>query len=333
MKRSIFFVPFLFVVTVNIFGGGIVLGQVGEGLVKVKPTAKVVDIGVEGVHGLVVLDREHVLITVSVREDGGGDGRGDGRGDGGVVRDRVLKVAILRGDDGGYSVETSRFGNISYKGVGGVAVSTDEKMVLVCDTVASRIYELDAGMGKLRGAIETAGRVVDVVAVGDGTLWYLTSDGRLHHFFKSRRTKVILDREAGRPVAIEGARGLAVLTATGEVVVGRGKSVVAIDPESGKVREFANGFSRVSDVCGVMIDDEEFLFVTDDEAGMVYILKMDGGKRVILESEKKDTMKPVYARSFGQQRYVAIVSTEGDHGEDDQNGHDRFLMVISHFEK
>jgi len=251
MKRLFFFINIL--VGMFVFCHGRVLAQPSGDRVNDILPAQIHHLRGEVVHGFVVLDEEHVFVAVSVR------------GDGGVVRDRVLKITISQDEGGGYSITDEPFGAIPYKGIGEIAVSADGNVVYVCDRVAARIYEIDAKTGKLQGAIDTAGMPTDVVALGDGSLWYLTSDGRLHHYLQSRRTKVILDREAGKPVAIKGAKGLAVDSSTGEVITGRAKVVVAVNAESGEVRDIAKGFSRVVDVSGVMIDGELSLLVTDDE--------------------------------------------------------------------
>ena len=320
MKRFYLIIYFFLYVTMNFLIEGSVVALEGGVLVKTEPPKQLIHLRCEVVHGLVVLDEEHVLVAVSVR------------GGGGIVRDQVLKITISQDENGGYSITDEPFGAIPYKGIGGIAVSADGNVVYVCDRVAARIYEIDAKTGKLRGAIETAGMPTDVVALGDGTLWYLTSDGRLHHYLQGRRTKVILDREAGRPVAIEGARGLAVNSVTGEVVTGRGKVVVAVDAESGEVRDIAKGFSRVIDVSGVMVNGELSLFVADDEGvnegGKVYIVKMDGTKREIFNDKKNDAMMPRYVKSFGSQRYIAIASVvKGGN----RNGGGRVVLVIGKY--
>jgi len=284
--------------------------------VAVNSDFRLIHLDIEDVRSLAILDKNHLLISASIR-----NGQGQ-------FNDTVITITQSQNKDGIFSIKKVPFGSIPYKKVDGLAISSDRRMVFVCDTAASRIYEQDASTGKLRGAIDTAGEPTDVVALGDGSLWYLTSDGRLHHYLQSRRTKVILDREAGKPLAIEGARGLALDSSTGEVVTGRGKSVVAVDPESGKVREFANGFSHAGDVCGVKVGDEESFLVVDDGLGKVYLVKMDGSKRVIFEGGEDGMLKVKVVRMLDEGEFVG-AGLVGEVREDGRKG----VLVIGGFDK
>ena len=86
------------------------------------------------------------------------------------------------------------------------------------------------------------------------------------------------------------------------------------------------------DVSGVMVNGELSFFVADDEGvnegWKVYIVKMDGTKRVIFDDRQNNAMIPRYVRSFGSRRYIAIASVvKGGNG----NGDGGVVLVIGKY--
>jgi len=305
---------------------------------KCVERVEVVPAGVIGARGLAVLVRSggdddgDDAITVLIADTVGGAEENVG-GSG-----RVRRVVLSAGKSGLMKVlKDEVFGEIRYKQARGIAFSSDGKEVYVCDTAAARIYVHDASTGRLTSAIETAGMAKVVQVDGrDGSIWYLTTDGRIHHRFADGRTKVVLGEVAEgdggdaahggaqrKPVELKGAVDFAIDLRAGELVVSqRGVGgerandgrVVAIDFERGVLRVVAEGFGEVEGIAVLdgVGDAGCVIVVADSLSGKVYSIREGGTRReVVAEGAKSGFGEPICVRMTGGRGNEVVVSARG----------------------
>ena len=96
-----------------------------------------------------------------------------------------------------------------YAGHAGTLALLDEENLFAVDLAAGSIVRLDPGTAATLTTWRGGDALVDAVLDGQGTIWALGADGRLHHLLS---TGGGID-EAGPPTRIPGAGPLAVLTA------------------------------------------------------------------------------------------------------------------------
>ncbi len=103
---------------------------------------------------------------------------------------------------------------VTYKHPADLVASADGKTLYVVDSLATRIYVLDlADKGKLVHAIETGAAMPLAVDMNhsNGTLWYLTDDGKLHQYNpETKQTKLLMANN--QPIVIKGATDFAIDT-------------------------------------------------------------------------------------------------------------------------
>lgn len=293
------------------------------------------DAGCVTAHGLAVIDEDTLLVAESYAKGGV---------EGGERLVKRVKLDHDNDDDDNSSVEAgdavlmSDFSSLPYKQPCGLAKGGDG-VIYVCDTIEARIYTHDLLTGKLTGAIATAGMPWNMRVLEDGTIWYLTTNGRLHCRKPNGVTQLVHaknkindeeDENAGidnNIVEIKTAFDFAIDEGKGVLYVTRQRpgAVIAVNIVDGSWRVVSDKFVNPGGI--ELSKDGRFLYVADTEDNKVYRLNVAEGSDssdlvVIMDGEELGFTMPICVRrSSGGNRLFVTGRVVEDKDSDDSKTH------------
>jgi len=261
-----------------------------------QPTIAIHWTGALTTHGLAVIDENHVLITESYAK-------------------KKENRRILRGELYGHESAVHPFTNETFLQPCGLALSADRKTLYICDTTASRIYTHDIETGKMTGAIDTAGMPWNLRVLEDSTIWYLTTDGRLHRRTPDGRTFLL--RHEKEPVEFPTAFDLAVTADQKTIYITQQKParVIAVNANDGSTKIITDNLANPE---GIEIDENSHLYIADTGADKVYRItpatdddQSEAKRTTILDGEKYGFTLPICIRRHETRLYITAKNRTG----------------------
>lgn len=161
----------------------------------------------------------------------------------------------------------------------GLGMSVDQQTLYVCDMGDRRIFVCDATTGQLTNAIDTPGQPRAMRTQNDGSIWYLTTDGRIHQRRSTGKMTLLRDARGERPEPFEFDAGfdLAIQPSQSRIYVSRSEAgqVIAVNTKTSEQTVIAADLDMPRGIECVRIGEVEYLIIAEAGANRITLISLD----------------------------------------------------------